>query len=105
MAKLMQTVRLTQIDPKGHYLITVYTQSLDVAALRVADTQGSQALSAYRSILQLCRGQHYGHYHGRRVDFCEGGERLVCVWFIWEDCKDECCIVTRKYSATATQEG
>ena len=38
MAKLMQIVRLTQIDPKGHYLIIVYTQSLDAAALRVADT-------------------------------------------------------------------
>ena len=52
MAKLMQIVRLTQIDPKGHYLIIVYTQSLDAAALRVADTQGSRALFAYRSIQQ-----------------------------------------------------
>ena len=52
MAKLMQTVRLTQIDPKGHYLIIVYTQSLDAAALRIADTQGSRALFTYRSIQQ-----------------------------------------------------
>ena len=44
MAKLMQTFRLTQIDPKGHYLIIVYTQSLDAAALRVADTQGGETL-------------------------------------------------------------
>ena len=24
----------------------------------------------------------YDHYHGRRVDFCEGGKGLVYVWFI-----------------------
>ena len=82
MAKLMQTFRLTQIDPKGHYLIIVYTQSLDAAALRVADTQGSRTLFAYRLIQQHGSGHPYDHYHERRVDFCEGGGGLVCVWFI-----------------------
>ena len=40
--------------------------------------------------------QPYNHYHGRRVDFCEGGEVLVYVWFIWEDCKCEYCAFAGK---------
>ena len=45
----------------------------------------AEPYSAHHSIQQP-----YDHYHGRRVDFWEGGEGFVCVWFIWEDCKGEC---------------
>ena len=60
--------------------VIVYTQPLDTAALRVADTQGGETLvpaepcSAHHSIQQP-----YGHYRRRRVDFCEGDEGFVCV--------------------------
>ena len=60
----------------------------------------AQLYSSHHSIQQL-----YDHYHGKRVDFCEGGEGVVCVWFIWEDRKGEYCAFTRKASATVTQEG
>ena len=82
VAKLMQTLQLTQIVRKGHAqsCIIVYTQPLDAAALNVTNTQGCKTLesadpyAAYRSIRQS-----YDHYHGRRVDFCEGDEGFVCV--------------------------
>ena len=86
--------------------IIVYTQPLDTAALHVANTQGCETLvpaepySTPHSIQQP-----YGHYHWRRLDFCEGDGGFVCVWFIWEDCKGECYTFTRKASATDTQEG
>ena len=35
---------------------------------------------------------------------CERGEGLVCIWFIWEDCKGECCAFTGKASVTATKK-
>ena len=54
---------------------------------------------AYRSIQQP-----YGHYHWRRLDFCEGDGGFVCVRFIWEDCKGECYTFTRKASATDTKK-
>ena len=38
------------------------------------------------------------------MDFCEGGKGLVCVWFVWEDCKGECYAFTRKASATDTKK-
>ena len=43
--------------------LIVYTQSLDAAALRVADTQGSRTLFAYRLIQQHGSGHPYDHYH------------------------------------------
>ena len=84
--------------------VIVDTQLLDTAALRVTDTQGGETLEpaepwlAYRSTQQP-----YGHYHGRRVDFCEGGEELVCVWLVWDDYLGECCVFSRNAPATATQ--
>ena len=82
MAKLMQTLQLTQIVRKGHAqsCIIVYTQPLDAAALNVTNTQGCKTLesadpyAAYRSIRQS-----YDYHHGRRVDFCDGDEGFVCV--------------------------
>ena len=38
------------------------------------------------------------------MDFCEGSEGLICVWFIWEGCKGECYTFTRKTSATDTKK-
>ena len=60
----------------------------------------AEPYAAYCSIRQS-----YDHYHGRRVDIWEGGEGLVCVWFIWEDCKCEYGAFARKASADATLEG
>ena len=60
----------------------------------------AEPYSAHHSIQQP-----YKHFYERRVDFCEGGEEFVCVWFIWEDRKGEYCAFTRKASATAAQEG
>ena len=82
LAKLMQTVRLTEIFRRDMLkgCIIVYTQPLDAASLHVADTQGCETLvpaepySAHHSIQQP-----YDHYHERRGDFCEGDEGFVCV--------------------------
>ena len=38
------------------------------------------------------------------MDFWEGGEGFVCVWFIWEDCKGECYAFTRKASTIDTKK-
>ena len=96
MAKLMQSARLTQIARME--TIIVYTQPLDTAALRVA------AAKRWSLLTLADRGWPYNHYHGRRVDFCEGGEELVCVWFVWEDCKGECFTFIGKASTIATRE-
>ena len=79
--------------------VIVYTKPTDAAALRVTDSQGSEMLeptkpkSAYRSI------QEPG------PTTIKGGEGPVCVWFVWEDCKGECCAFIGIASVTATQEG
>ena len=32
------------------------------------------------------------------MDLSEGGEGLVCVWLVWEDCKGECFAFIKKAS-------
>ena len=86
--------------------IIVYTQPLDAAALHIADTQGcGTLLPAEPYSVPHSIQQPYGHYHWRRLDFCEGDGGFVCVRFIWDDCKGECYTFTRKASAIDTQEG
>ena len=68
---------------------------------RACSRRGSPWQSSGRHCLIQQPGQQYPYScDGRRVDFCEGGEGLVSVWCIWEDCKGECCALRRIMNLT-----
>ena len=84
--------------------VFVYTQPLDAAALHVADMQGCETLAPAKSYsAHHPIQQPHNHYHGRRVDFCEGDEGFVCVGSSGKTAKVSA--FTRKATATDTQEG
>ena len=109
MAKLIQSVRLTQIARMGHdqrlrHRLHPTSRRCSTSCRRHARLRNT---GARRALFRPSFDPTALRPLPREASGLLRGRRGICLCrFIWEDCKGECCYAfTRKATATDTQEG